>query len=166
MKKNLFTFVIALLMGIGIVQAQSASQQVSNLLDDYYELKDALVASDGKQAELAAKEMLNSFQAIEAGKFRAEQAKTFNSIRNDLGKDIKQIAATQDIKEQREYFTTLSENMITLVKAVDTEQTVYVQRCPMANKHRGGSWLSTEKEVRNPYYGKMMLKCGSVKDTL
>ena len=28
------------------------------------------------------------------------------------------------------------------------------------------SWLSAEKEIRNPYYGASMLKCGSVKSEI
>jgi hypothetical protein len=28
---------------------------------------------------------------------------------------------------------------------------------------KGSAWLSTTKEVKNPYYGSKMLKCGSVK---
>jgi Cu(I)/Ag(I) efflux system membrane fusion protein len=41
-------------------------------------------------------------------------------------------------------------------------ETLYVQKCPMANSNKGAVWLSTEKEVKNPYYGDTMLTCGSV----
>jgi hypothetical protein len=29
-----------------------------------------------------------------------------------------------------------------------------------------GSWLSDEKQIANPYYGKSMLSCGSVKSEI
>ena len=31
------------------------------------------------------------------------------------------------------------------------------------NHDQGASWLSTTKEVLNPYYGDMMLRCGEMK---
>ena len=40
--------------------------------------------------------------------------------------------------------------------------TLYVQKCPMANSNKGAIWISTEKEIKNPYYGDAMLTCGSV----
>ena len=39
---------------------------------------------------------------------------------------------------------------------------VYLEYCPMAK----ASWLSSEKEISNPYLGNKMLKCGSVKETI
>jgi hypothetical protein len=36
----------------------------------------------------------------------------------------------------------------------------------MVNNNQGAFWLSNEKEIKNPYFGDMMLKCGSIKETL
>jgi hypothetical protein len=36
----------------------------------------------------------------------------------------------------------------------------------MANNGEGANWLSKESAVENPYYGSMMLTCGSVKETI
>jgi hypothetical protein len=166
MKKNIFTFVFALFVGLGFAQAQSAEKQLGGLLQDYYTLKDALVASDGKQSAEAAKKMMTSLMAIDASKLNESQASTFNTLKTKLHEDIEHIGDTQAVSHQRDHFKTLSENMITLVKTVDLESDVYQQYCPMANKNQGGAWLSAQKEVRNPYYGSMMLKCGSVKATL
>lgn len=47
-----------------------------------------------------------------------------------------------------------------------TSGEVYKQFCPMAFDGNGGYWLSDSKEVRNPYYGNKMLKCGSVNETI
>ena len=44
--------------------------------------------------------------------------------------------------------------------------TVYYQYCPMANGDKGAYWLSTIKEIKNPYFGDAMLSCGETKDTL
>ena len=47
-----------------------------------------------------------------------------------------------------------------------TKDTFYVQHCPMANDNNGADWLSKEKEIKNPYYGDKMLKCGMVSETI
>ena len=43
---------------------------------------------------------------------------------------------------------------------------VYRQFCPMAFNDQGAYWLSPETEIRNPYFGKKMLACGEVRDSL
>jgi Cu(I)/Ag(I) efflux system membrane fusion protein len=36
----------------------------------------------------------------------------------------------------------------------------------MANNDQGANWLSTYSEIRNPYFGDMMLSCGETHDTI
>jgi Cu(I)/Ag(I) efflux system membrane fusion protein len=36
----------------------------------------------------------------------------------------------------------------------------------MANNNKGAVWLSTEKEIRNPYYGDKMMRCGEILEEL
>ena len=44
--------------------------------------------------------------------------------------------------------------------------TLFVEFCPMADNDRGANWLSKNKEIKNPYFGTSMLKCGEVKDEI
>jgi len=54
--------------------------------------------------------------------------------------------------------------MVKLAKAAPREAAIYLDHCPM---YKGGSdWLSREKEIKNPFYGSMMLSCGSVQETI
>jgi membrane fusion protein, copper/silver efflux system len=39
------------------------------------------------------------------------------------------------------------------------------QHCPMADNDKGADWLSSEKEIMNPYFGESMLRCGEVTKT-
>jgi hypothetical protein len=36
----------------------------------------------------------------------------------------------------------------------------------MAFDDKGAYWLSAESEIKNPYFGKKMLECGEVTDSL
>lgn len=126
------------------------TQQVYN---DYLKLKDVLVASDAAAAQTAGKELAASLAKIDG-------CENTSSIAN-------KISASKDLKEQRVQFTALSSDIIALMKHTDINSgQLFVQHCPMANDGDGGYWLSSESEIRNPYYGDEMLNCGSVKETL
>jgi len=54
----------------------------------------------------------------------------------------------------------LSKDIMDMVAITGTENTLYQQFCPMYDG--GSAWLSMNEEIRNPYYGSKMLKCGKV----
>jgi DNA-binding transcriptional regulator WhiA len=73
------------------------------------------------------------------------------------------MSETKDLKKQREYFASFSTNMIAVAKAVKlSDKPVYHAYCPM----KKASWLSSEKAIKNPYYGSSMLTCGEVTGTI
>lgn len=76
------------------------------------------------------------------------------------------IANSTNVNEQRTAFLDLSAAMEDLLTGAVASGEIYKQYCPMAFDGAGGSWLSASKEIRNPYYGDKMLKCGSVRDTI
>ena len=140
--------------------AQQASAKIgadkSQLLDLYYNIKDALVAGNSGEAATKATAFVTTLQAIDEKTIPADN-------RNALLKYAGLISATKDIQHQREHFADFSTNMTTLLKTVKlTDKPVYQAYCPMKKAY----WLSNTKEIKNPYYGSAMLTCGSVKETL
>lgn len=133
-----------------------SSEKGRQLLEKYLQIKDAHVASDGEKASKVAEEMGAIFEGTEEGKETKE-----------IITDVEHIAETTDVEHQRAHFKTLSANMYKLAKAVEIKEgELYYQHCPMVFDNQGAYWLSTEKEIRNPYHGDKMLKCGSVKETI
>jgi hypothetical protein len=119
----------------------------------YIHLTTALTNSDAAEAKIAS-------NAIEAG---AKELDGGSSIAISAAK----ITAAPDIDAQRTAYSKLSNDMITLVKKSGVSNGVlYVDFCPMALNDKGASWLSTSKEIRNPYFGEKMMECGEVKDTI
>lgn len=154
MKNTLFLITILFLSFTAM--AQSVSFEDPNLTKSYtsyLNLKDALVLADSESAKQSAEELKASLiKTPDAQKALAT---------------VNQLIAARTVKEQRTVFTTLSNEIIALVKSAKvTSGEVYVAYCPMANQNSGGFWLSNQKEIKNPYFGKMMLSCGSVKETL
>jgi hypothetical protein len=119
----------------------------------YVHLKDALVASNAADAKKAAEDLQKSLSGIAESKSTTDAAKA--------------VSSTSDLNQQRKAFSTLSNEMTTLVKTSKLSSgTLYIEYCPMANSNEGAFWLSNEKEIKNPYFGDMMLTCGSVKETI
>ncbi len=138
-------------------------ENFKTVLNAYLKMKDAFVASDAQQITTFAKEALNALNSIKIDELGSmENAHIKKSIEM-----LRTIAENDNLENQRAHFVLLNENIVPIalnVQALGTE--LYVQKCPMANKNKGAVWLSTEKDIRNPYYGEQMLSCGSIIETI
>jgi Cu(I)/Ag(I) efflux system membrane fusion protein len=129
---------------------------MSVLVLPYLTLKDELVRSDAKASSAAVTKMLSLLSD-----------KKYVFSRSDLKSLLESIQKTDDIEKQRELFRLISNEMIRWASATESvPNKLYVQFCPMANNNKGAKWLSTEEQIRNPFYGNAMLTCGSVVDIL
>lgn len=124
---------------------------------EYIDLKDALVKSDAAKAKAEAMELQSELAKLPETNADAQTASNHT----------KHLASTDDIKEQREAFAALSEAFISLAKSgVIGKNEFYIQHCPMALDNKGADWISDEEQIRNPYFGDEMLKCGEVTETV
>ncbi|MCU7613725.1 DUF3347 domain-containing protein [Chryseobacterium sp. GMJ5] len=151
---------IALLFSvIMVVVLQSQSKQntqLTKLYQNYIQLKSSLASDDRKKTSMAAGEFLKTASTVHV---KSIDDKTLNSLKSDA----KIIEQAKNIETQRKAFFTMSDIMIGLAKENKmSDQTIFVQYCPMAK----GSWLSNEKQIVNPYYGKSMVSCGNVKSEI
>ncbi|CCH03591.1 hypothetical protein FAES_pFAES01099 (plasmid) [Fibrella aestuarina BUZ 2] len=138
------------------------AQNTAPTLTAYYDVKDALVATDAVRAKAGATKLVAALAKIDAAKLSTTDKKALAMAKTKATA----ITKTTDVDVQREQFDGLSTSMIALAKATKPAAKAYVQFCPMAAEGKGASWLSDKKEVRNPYYGDKMLKCGSVKEEI
>ena len=132
--------------------AVAEQKTVGDVVNGYLTLKDALVASNAKNAQDKAIELL---ELVDATKMP------------DVQQRVKEMAAATDLAVQRTYFDSLSVALYELVKErPNAEQTLYKQYCPMAFDNQGAFWLSANQEIENPYFGDEMLKCGRVEEEI
>jgi len=133
-------------------ESGSNTIRVGSVVDGYLKLKDALVASNAEDAKKYATGMMEVVNAVE---------------QPEVQQAIKEIAAAEDIEAQRVAFEEVSIHLYNDLKASgEVEQTLYKQYCPMAFDDKGAFWLSAQEEIRNPYFGDRMLKCGRVEEEL
>ena len=146
---------------IAVAETQEASP-LQSVFDNYFELKDALVKTEGKTAATKAKELQTSIEAVKMETLKMDVHMVWMKVLKDLTADAKRISETQDIKKQRDVFKSLSKNTYELIKVSKPAEAVYYQYCPMQD----ANWLSKENAVKNPYYGAQMLTCGKTVETI
>ncbi len=143
----------------------SESSQYKNLVESYLMMKDKLV-NDQKANKLAG-EIVTIMEGVNMDAFSQKAHMRWMDYMKVLKNKASAIKKAEKIGAQRRHFIKLSDKMIELVKTFKApEDKLYVQFCPMANEDKGAFWLSKEDQVRNPYYGDRMLKCGEVREEI
>nr|WP_121272013.1 DUF3347 domain-containing protein [Pedobacter schmidteae] len=160
--KKIF-LVVALIATIWIKPGFAQSSQTKALLTSYYDIKNALVNSDATLAASKATEFSKALGSVDMKSLPQAEMTTFMGFQDKLAFDAKHISETKDLSHQREHFANFSANLFKLAKAVKlTKEPVYYDYCPMKKSY----WLSDNAAIKNPYFGKQMLTCGAVKETL
>ena len=137
--------------------------QLKAVLDDYINLKDALVIENTKNTTAAAKRFLDDLNKVDIKLLKDE--KTHNlwmALDSELKEGAKAISNASDVKTQRLHFKDFSSHLIKAVQLFGVNEKVYVEYCPMADNNKGAYWLRKEEKVINPYFGDAMLTCGEV----
>ncbi len=155
-----------------LAQSQNSTDfndKFTSLLNSYYRLKDAFVASNDTLAASQAKALIASadnlnLQEVKADSSIVEMAKQYIG---SISSEAKALVAEQNLDAKRKSFQMISDNMYDLVRTVHFDkETIYHQFCPMAFNDAGAYWLSRTTDIKNPYFGKKMLTCGEVKDSI
>ncbi len=141
--------------------------QLKGVFDKYIELKDALVKDNAEAAKNSAGKLLKNISEVDMKLLKEKEAHNhWMGLEKELKEAATPISKTDDIKKQREHFVPLSAHFINAVRTFGIDQKVFVEFCPMANNDVGAYWLSEDEEIRNPYFGKEMLNCGSVMEEI
>jgi len=138
------------------------SSEFTELIGKYLELKDALVESDTESALSAASQMQGQLEAIGEHRLEGDAHMKWMDHYSKIDAQLAAVTSASDLEEVRARFYDLSETLIESVKTFGIEGVVYQQHCPMAFNNQGGSWLSSEDQVMNPFMPDTMLRCGRV----
>ncbi|MBY0462850.1 MAG: DUF3347 domain-containing protein [Taibaiella sp.] len=160
--KKIF-LVVALVAAAWIKPVFAQNSQTQSLLASYYDIKNALVNSDATLAASKASGFSKALGSMDMKSMPKEEMTAFMGLQDKLEFDAKHISETKEISHQREHFANFSTNLFKLAKAVKlTKEPVYYDYCPMKKSY----WLSDNAAIKNPYFGKQMLTCGAIKETL
>lgn len=149
---------------------EAGTKALMNVVNAYYEVKNAMVATKAADATTAATKLSVAADSMAATLQKdSTNMAALKQYVDTIQMQSKAIAAIQDesCEKQRLALGTLSSAMYGMLKAADLKNAgVYHEYCPMAFNNKGAYWLSSESEIKNPYFGKKMLECGEVTDSL
>lgn len=128
------------------------AQAVEALLPEYFNLQNALADDD----LAGAKEAIGVMRVADVWWRRPDHL-------------LKPMAEAETLEAMRRpYFESLSNLFIQGVMQSGYRPTypLYRMHCPMAFDDHGADWLQNNNELKNPYFGAMMLSCGELKETI
>jgi len=134
--------------------------QLNNVVQEYLKLKDGLVMSDRSKVTVSADKLENELKKVDMTLVKGEMHTKWMDHLGKIDSSIKDLQKSQNIEAQRVAFLTLSSILIESVKTFGLPGVIYQQFCPMTDGGKGGYWLSESEEIKNPYFGEQMLKCG------
>jgi Cu(I)/Ag(I) efflux system membrane fusion protein len=145
------------------VISRAAKKALEPVYTDYLELKEALSDDNPEEAKKAAVSMQENLAKVDMGLFTGDSHDAWMNFSNELNDNLQHAPHFSSLEEIREAFRLLSVTMVKMSESFKPfSETLYVQHCPMADNNKGADWLSTVKEIRNPYFGESMLTCGEV----
>lgn len=144
-----------------------AAATFKEVVDHYLHIKNALANDNAGEAASGAKAMEDAVAKLDKSLLTAEQKKAYEANEEELKEHTEHISKNGDkIKHQRSHFVSMSEVVYDLVKNFGAGRPLYHDHCPMARDNQGAMWLSEVKEIKNPYFGSEMFKCGRVEEVI
>jgi hypothetical protein len=137
-----FRLLLATLAAMAAVAGVHAAENPSALIPRYEKVSAALVADNFADAQAAARQL-----AAEAARLHLD----------GIAAAAQAVAKAGDLAAARAAFKTLSNETIALARQ---QKGYFIMTCPMAQ----ADWVQSTREVANPYLGKDMPTCGSVKE--
>tara|TARA_R110000850_G_scaffold254614_1_gene380123 strand:- start:2454 stop:4202 length:1749 start_codon:yes stop_codon:yes gene_type:complete len=140
-----------------------AKKALQPLFKNYFSMKEHLAEDDFDNAKESGKELEEALGKINMKQFEGKAHDLWMAFEKQMGTALEPVNKETDIEGLRTHFQTISDVLIQFIDQTGPYADVmYVQHCPMADNDQGADWLSLSKEIKNPYFGSMMLKCGEI----
>ncbi|MBD3617273.1 MAG: DUF3347 domain-containing protein [Gracilimonas sp.] len=134
------------------------ADHLETLILHYLEAKNALVHDNFVSAKEHLQKFLEEVHSSGEMNEHKEHAEKHADHHSEMLAAVQEAFDSEDIKALRSAFKKISGELITAVQNQGYEGKLFKQYCPMFEG--GSSWLSTEEEVENPFFGQAMHSCG------
>ena len=150
-------------VSVSNVAAEKQEAAKTEVLESYLRMSNSLILSDSVATAKNAAVFLKSLENFRFKKLTLEEMNAATTTRAEIRLLLAKIAETTNINAQRKAFLDVSDKMWKIAKSVQPiGLSLYQQVCPMT----GATWISKEREIKNPYYPKNMLTCGEIKNSI
>jgi len=142
--------------------------QIRAVVEKYLSLHEALAGDNLGLTVTAAKSAIEPLSQVDMSLLNGEPHNVWMASSAKMSKALDAIQKAADIDAARKAFAALSNELIAVVEqfGIPETQQLYRIHCPMAFNKKGADWLQADKEIRNPYFGASMLKCGEIVKTI
>jgi len=135
------------------------------LLESYLRLQKTLADDDNSGSAMAAtavSEVLASAQS-HSTVLPVAAIMQWDTLFSPMNSSLQTMLRTTDLASRRVQFQPLSDNLWRVFEQFGSPENQVVRRfnCPMAFDNAGADWIQLGKTTNNPYYGDMMLRCGT-----
>ena len=142
-------------------------KQLTVFYETYLKMNEAFIASDAAKVNAEAKNIAKALGNVEMELLKGDAHMAWMDQLNVMKPALETIGNSDNLEKQRLEYATFNQAFYKSLKMFGLDNdTAYYQYCPMANDDQGAFWLSKTKEIRNPYFGDMMLNCGETKETI
>jgi len=147
---------------------KSSLAALNLVYDAYFAVQMALAADNLAEAKTGYSDLKHRTQSIDMNLFEGNSHGIWMENSQTIIKESEAGEKADNIEAARKAFLKLSQAMIELTKKLGHggHRNFYLTFCPMADNNQGAYWLQTVDTVYNSFYGSLMLRCGSIKDTL
>lgn len=142
-------------------------KQLTAFYEAYLKMNEAFIESDAAKISAEAKNTMQALGNVGMELLKGDTHMAWMDQLKVLKPALETIGNSNDLEKQRLEYASFNLALYKSLKMFGlNDKTTYYQFCPMANNDQGAYWFSAEKEIRNPYFGDMMLSCGETKETL
>jgi len=140
---------------------------LENLFNFYFDLKNSLAEDSPQQAHKNAHKMKEQLEKVGKHSLEGEHHMFWMEQYEAIEEDLRKFVQAAEIDKKRMHFEHIAEAFISTARTLGAiGQDFYVAFCPMYDDDRGAHWLSEFEEIKNPYFGSMMLRCGEVREKI
>lgn len=145
-----------------------AAAPVRGLTDAYLSLTAALADDDAQAAAEAVEALAEAHDRVDPDALPDAFAALWAEHTDAIADAIAHLSAADDLDAMRTAYQPLSAALIAVTERshIEGAGTLYRAHCPMAFDNEGASWITDQLQVRNPYFGAQMRRCGSIEQTL
>ena len=153
--------------GEKVIVDEKFKVQLTNFYKSQLALQEAFVATDEIKAKSAVPMAREALSKIDMNLLKGDMHNQWMVFAPKFKEALENMESSNDIENQRLIYADFSELLYgAVIKFGITGATIYYQFCPMALDNKGAYWLSSIKEIKNPYYGDLMLTCGENKEVI
>ena len=136
---------------------QQFDQSMKPVVEADLIIQEALADDKTDGVKSAAEKVAALSDNLDPGTVTGEHATHYKDVPAKIKTAALKLAGKKEIGPMRDAFKELSRPMA-MWATMSKPEGIYLMYCPMAK----GSWLQTDDDIRNPYHGHEMLRCGEI----